>query len=138
MIFMPLTHLDCLNLAHWLHNTASEDGLGPICFSIVDAQGELLWFERMDRAPARSITIAIAKAYTAVRMNDSTMAFKQRLENEKLSCSDFMDERFTALPGGSPLVSSDGSTAGAIGISGRHTDSDQQLADAAAAYFYTL
>ena len=135
---MLLTHLDCLNLAHWLHNTASKDGLGPICFSIVDAQGELLWFERMDRAPARAIRISMAKAYTAVRMNDSTMAFKQRLENEKLSCSDFMDERFTALPGGSPLISSNGSIAGAIGISGRHTDSDQQLADAAAAYFYTL
>lgn len=135
---MLLTHLDCLNLAHWLHNTASKDGLGPICFSIVDAQGELLWFERMDRAPARAIRISMAKAYTAVRMNDSTMAFKQRLENEKLSCSDFMDERFTALPGGSPLISSNGSIAGAIGISGRHTDSDQQLADATAAYFYTL
>ena len=135
---MLLTHLDCLNLAHWLHNTASKDGLGPICFSIVDAQGELLWFERMDRAPARAIRISMAKAYTAVRMNDSTMAFKQRLENEKLSCSDFMDERFTALPGGAPLISSNGSIAGAIGISGRHTDSDQQLADATAAYFYTL
>lgn len=135
---MLLTHLDCLNLAHWLHNTASKDGLGPICFSIVDAQGELLWFERMDRAPARAIRISMAKAYTAVRMNDSTMAFKQRLENEKLSCSDFMDERFTALPGGSPLISSNGSIAGAIGISGRHTDSDQQLADATSAYFYTL
>lgn len=135
---MLLTHLDCLNLAHWLHNTASKDGLGPICFSIVDAQGELLWFERMDRAPARAIRISMAKAYTAVRMNDSTMAFKQRLENEKLSCNDFMDERFTALPGGSPLISSNGSIAGAIGISGRHTDSDQQLADATAAYFYTL
>lgn len=135
---MLLTHLDCLNLAHWLHNTASKYGLGPICFSIVDAQGELLWFERMDRAPARAIRISMAKAYTAVRMNDSTMAFKQRLENEKLSCSDFMDERFTALPGGSPLISSNGSIAGAIGISGRHTDSDQQLADATAAYFYTL
>lgn len=135
---MLITHLDCLNLAHWLHNTASEDGLGPICFAIVDAQGDLIWFERMDRAPARAANIAIAKAYTSLRMGNSTQAFKQRLERESLSCSDFMDQRLTAIPGGSPLALADSRIVGAIGISGRHIESDQALADAAALYFSSL
>lgn len=135
---MLITHLDCLNLAHWLHNTATEDGLGPICFALVDAQGDLIWFERMDNAPARAANIAIAKAYTSLRMGSSTIDFHERLEKEKLTTHDFVDQNFTAMPGGSPLFTADGTVVGAIGISGRDTTSDQTLADTVAFYFMSL
>ncbi len=135
---MLITHLDCLNLAHWLHNTATEDGLGPICFAMVDAQGDLIWFERMDNAPARAANIAIAKAYTSLRMGSSTIDFNERLEKEKLTTHDFVDQKFTAMPGGSPLFMADGTIVGAIGISGRDTGSDQTLADTVAFYFMSL
>lgn len=135
---MPITHLDCLNLAHWLHNAATEDGKGPICFAIVDAQGDLIWFERMDNAPGRATKIAIAKAYTASRMRSSTSEFHERLNREKLSVYDFMDPQFTAIPGGSPLFITDGTIVGAIGISGRDIESDQRLADAVAFYYSSL
>ena len=135
---MLITHLDCLNLAHWLHNTAAEDGLGPISFAMVDNQGDLIWFERMDKAPARSAAIAIAKAYTSLRMGTSTAEFNERLVREKLSSRDFMDHKLTAMPGGSPLFVADGTVVGAIGISGRDVESDQVLADTAAFYFSSL
>lgn len=135
---MLLTHLDCLNLAHWLHNAATEDGLGPISFAIVDGQGNLIWFERMDNAPARTADIAIAKAYTALRMGISTADFHQRLERENLSCNDFMDHKFTAMPGGSPLFMTNGAVVGAVGISGRDIKSDQSLADSLSSYFSSL
>lgn len=135
---MLITHLDCLNLAHWIHNTASEDGLGPICFAIVDIQGELIWFERMDRAPARSVATATAKAYTAARVEISTLSFKNQLEKDNLQSQDYMDNKLTAIPGGAPLMLANGHIVGAIGISGRHTESDQALADAAAQYFGSL
>lgn len=135
---MPITHLDCLNLAHWLHNAATEDGRGPICFAMVDAQGDLMWFERMDNAPARAANIAIAKAYTALRMRSSTIEFHERINREKLSVQDFMDPQFTAIPGGSPLFIANGTIVGAIGISGRDIQSDQNLADAVAFYYSSL
>lgn len=135
---MLLTHLDCLNLAHWIHNTASEDGLGPMCFAIVDAQGELIWFERMDKAPASSARTAIAKAYTAIRTNDSTENFKLKLEQEELQLQDYMDKHLTSVPGGTPLIMANGILVGAIGISGRNNSRNQQLANAAAVYFSTL
>lgn len=135
---MLITHLDCLNLAHWIHNTASEDGLGPICFAIVDVHGELIWLERMDRAPARSVATATAKAYTAARLEITTQSFKKQLEKDQLQSHDYMDDKLTAIPGGSPLMLANNNIIGAIGISGRHTESDQALADAAALYFNAL
>lgn len=135
---MLITHLDCLNLAHWLHNSAAEDGRGPVCFAMVDAQGDLIWFERMDSAPARAADIAIAKAYTSLRMGSSTIEFHERLLREKLQIQDFMDSKLTAIPGGSPLFTATGAIVGAIGISGRDIKCDQELADAAAFYFSSL
>lgn len=135
---MSITHLDCLNLAHWLHNKASEDGLGPICFAIVDAQGDLIWFERMDNAPAHTAHTAIAKAYTSLRMNQSTSAFKQHLEREGLTLNAFMDTQLTSIPGGSPLLLADQVVVGALGISGHRHESDQLLAEAAATYLNSL
>lgn len=135
---MPITHLDCLNLAHWLHNTASEDNLGPICFALVDAQGDLIWFERMDKAPAHTTNTAIAKAYTALRMNSTTLEFKQRLERDGLQSRDFMDQQLTALPGGAPLTLKNQQLAGALGVSSHYPDHDQLLADTAAMYFNSL
>lgn len=135
---MLLTHLDCLNLAHWLHNTASEDGLSPLCFALVDLYGELIWFERMDTAPAYHTPIAIAKAYTALRLECTTQEFQQQLQNHQWHPKDYMDPKLTAIAGGAPLYSIDGRLAGAIGICSHKTEHDQALADLAAMHFLSL
>ncbi|MEZ2721945.1 heme-binding protein [Paenalcaligenes hominis] len=135
---MFLTHLDCLNLAHWLHNTVSEDALSPVCFAIVDSSGDLIWFERMDQAPVQSITLAISKAYSAARLGIATTEFHLQLQQDHLQTQDYMDDQLTAVPGGTPLYSSDNRLIGAIGVSGRNSQSDQTLADAVAMYFQSI
>lgn len=135
---MFLTHLDCLNLAHWLHNTVSEDGLSPVCFAIVDSAGDLIWFERMDQAPVQAIPLSISKAYTAARLSLATTDFHHQLQQEQLRAQDYMDAQLTAVPGGTPLFNSENRLIGAIGISGRDSHSDQTLADAVAMYYQTF
>ena len=115
-----------------LHQYAGQDGLPPVCFALVDAQGDLLCFERMDQAPVRTISIAIAKAYTAARMGCSTLQFRQRLQQEQLQCRDFMDDKLCALPGG-VIVHRHGQPFVAIGVSGRALADDEQLAQQLAA-----
>lgn len=110
-----------------LHHHAGQDGLPPVCFALVDAQGDLLCFERMDGAPVRTINIAIAKAYTAARMGASTRQFRHRLQQENLQCSEFMDSALCALPGGVILPLPNHSVV-AIGVSGRALDDDESLA----------
>ncbi len=135
---MFLTHLDCLNLAHWLHNTVSEDGLGPVCFAMVDSSGELIWFERMDLAPAHTISLSIAKAYTAARLGLATTDFHSQLQQTQLQTHDYLDQQLTSVPGGTPLYNNDNRLIGAIGVSGSNSQNDQVLADAAAMYFQAL
>lgn len=131
---MFLTHLDCLNLAHWLHNTVSEDGLSPVCFAIVDSSGDLIWFERMDQAPVQAIPLSISKAYTAARLGLATTEFHSQLQQEQLRAQDYMDQQLTAVPGGTPLFNSENRLIGAIGVSGHNNQNDQVLADAVALY----
>lgn len=135
---MFLTHLDCLNLAHWLHNTVSEDSLSPVCFAIVDSSGDLIWFERMDQAPVQSISLAMAKAYSAARLGLATIEFHSQLQKERLQTHDYMDSQLTSVPGGTPFFTQDNRLIGAIGVSGCNIHDDQALADAVAMYFQTF
>lgn len=112
----------CLTTA----NMAGQDGGKPVCFAAVDASGALIYLYRMDGAPERLINIAIGKAYTAARMEISTDAFRQRLLKEQLSLADFMDDKFTSLPGGQPLLEEE-QLVGAIAVSGRALEEDVVL-----------
>ena len=105
---------------------ASQDGAQPVCFTVVDASGALIYLYRMDGAPERLINIAVGKAYTAARMGVSTAMFRQRLLNEQLSLADFLDDKFTSLPGGLPLFDGE-RLIGAVGVSGRALEDDMAL-----------
>jgi uncharacterized protein GlcG (DUF336 family) len=90
----------------------------PICVALVDPQGFLLAFARMEGAPVRSIAISQGKAYSAARLGVDTEAFLERLRRENIEASYFCDERLTALPGGCVLKNTSGALVGAVGISG--------------------
>lgn len=125
--------LNAASLAQALAATleqAANDGLPPVCIAIADAHGELFMLQRSIDAPARSIRIAQAKAYTAVRMGMSTAQFQRRLIDERLSVADFMDAGYTSLPGGVPFHDSDGGLLGGVGVSGRSPAQDEALAQA--------
>lgn len=130
------TRLD-LRSAHFLVERGiarvREMNARDVCFSLCDAQGFLISFARMDRAPIRSIAIAQRKAYTSVRVEMGTQAFRDRLAREDLSLSDFCDPELTALPGGAVIRNAQGAPIGGIGVSGLAPAEDQQLADGIAA-----
>ena len=127
----------CHELGAWVVNQASNDGLNPISFAIVNPQGELSYFIRMEEALSRTIAISQAKAYTSARMRISTLAFHERLIKEQITAADFMDSHLSGLPGGVPLFKGD-VCVGAIGISGRTLDQDHDLITKAAEHFSTL
>ncbi|GAA3539160.1 heme-binding protein [Zobellella aerophila] len=109
-----------------LAERVQRDGGMPVCLAAVDHAGALIHLHRMDGAPERLISIATGKAYTAARMRVSTAMFRQRLLNEQLSLADFLDEKFTSLPGGLPLFDQE-LVIGAVGVSGRTLEEDERL-----------
>lgn len=137
MSHFQLTPDLCHELGTWVVDQAKGDGLNPISFAIVNPQGELSYFIRMEDALSRTMAISQAKAYTSARMRISTLAFHERLVNEKITAADFMDNKLCGLPGGVPLLKGD-VCVGAIGISGRTLDQDQDLITKVAEHFSTL
>ncbi|WP_417604417.1 GlcG/HbpS family heme-binding protein [Oceanimonas baumannii] len=104
----------------------SREAEPPVCLAVVDGEGALVYLYRMADAPARLVTIATAKAYTAVRMAQPTKTFRQRLLREGLALADFQDGGLTSLPGGWPVRQKGRCVAG-LAISGRTLDEDERL-----------
>ena len=93
----------------------------PLSVAVCDAHGELLSFARMDNA----------KLFTSSRLGCTTLAFLQRLQNESLDISYFADPRFTALPGGVPILHN-GKCVGAVAVGGLSAQEDHDAAMAVA------
>ena len=127
----------CHELGAWVVAQAKGDGLNPLSFALVNAEGELSYFIRMENALSRTMAISQAKAYTSARMRSSTLAFHERLVKEQITAADFMDNNLCGLPGGVPLFKGD-VCVGAIGISGRSLEQDHDLITRAAQHFTTL
>ncbi|OXS29161.1 MAG: hypothetical protein BCS36_12125 [Desulfovibrio sp. MES5] len=121
--------LPASNLLDLMGKVENEAGQGPpVCVAVVNASGKLAAFWGMDGTPDRVVTIAQNKAYTAMRMGTSTKAFRERLQREQLAASDFCDTSLTPLEGGIPLMGVNGRCIGGLGVSGRKTSDDHDLA----------
>jgi uncharacterized protein GlcG (DUF336 family) len=98
--------------------------------AVVDTNGDLVAFERMDSAQLASITIAQHKARTAARYRRETVLFENAVQkfgfNYILSLDDVVASR-----GGIPLVEG-GKLIGAIGCSGGTGSQDEVTCKAAA------
>jgi uncharacterized protein GlcG (DUF336 family) len=98
--------------------------------AVVDTNGDLVAFERMDGAQLASITISQHKARTAARYRRETVAFENAVQkfgfNYILSLDDVVASR-----GGIPLVEG-GKLIGAIGCSGGTGSQDEVTCKAAA------
>jgi glc operon protein GlcG len=99
--------------------------------AIVDAAGDLVYFERMDNTQLGSIDISIAKARSAARFKRQTKVFQDTLAagGEGLRTLGLIGA--VPVEGGFPLIM-DGKIAGAIGVSGGTSAQDAQCAKAAA------
>jgi glc operon protein GlcG len=93
-----------------------------LSIAVVDPNGELIYFVRMDGAMLASVTISQAKARTAARFRRPTQIFYNAYETGHPYVAT-LDPQLVASPGGFPLIQN-GKLSGAIGCSGGTGDQD--------------
>lgn len=104
-----------------------EDDHKAAAIAVVDAQGELLAFLRVDGCKLPSITIAINKAFTAARERKETRTIFESSHAEGFPMSNFGDIRYTNWGGGVPIMY-ENVVIGAVGVSGLPENEDMALA----------
>lgn len=105
----------------------------PMCIAVVDSDGTLKAFSRMDGAPLLSVQIAQDKAYTAISFGMATHEWFDFIKNDPpLLHGIVKTERLIVFGGGYPIKTQEG-IIGGIGVSGGHYSEDMEVAQAALA-----
>jgi glc operon protein GlcG len=98
--------------------------------AVVDTNGELVQFERMEGAQIASGSISVGKARTAARFRRESRLFYNAFETGHGYVAT-LDPTLVASPGGFPLVEA-GKLIGAVGCSGGTGDQDAAVCKAGA------
>lgn len=98
--------------------------------AVVDTNGELVHFARMEGAQIASVPISIGKARTAARFRRESRVFYNQFETGHGYIST-LDPTLVASPGGFPLIEG-GKLIGAVGCSGGTGDQDTAVCKAGA------
>jgi glc operon protein GlcG len=88
-----------------------------LAIAVVDTNGDLVYFYRMDQTQHASGQIAINKAKTSARFRRPTQAFFDTMQTPAGAIVPTLDPDLVASPGGIPLIEN-GRVIGAIGCSG--------------------
>ena len=88
-----------------------------MAISVVDTNGELVYFYKMDQAQVGSVAISQGKARTAARFRRPTEAFFNVMQTAAGAYIATLDPSIVASSGGIPLIEG-GKLIGAIGCSG--------------------
>ena len=117
---------------------ASKEPERPVAIAVVDEQGELIYYARMDGAYPLYRYMAIHKAYTAARMQRDTAAFDDWLRETGREMAAWGDSKYTRMKGGLCIIKPDqgylpanprqGTVLGGIGVSGRPSVEDEKIA----------
>lgn len=97
--------------------------------AIVDASGELVYFDKIDGTQAASNDIAIDKARSSARFKRPTKSFQDAIEKGGAELRLLGLRGVVPAEGGIPIVMG-GKLVGAIGVSGGTGAQDQQCANA--------
>jgi glc operon protein GlcG len=100
--------------------------------AVVDPDGVLIYYEKMDNTQTGSADVAIDKARSAARFKRPTKAFQDGLEQGGAGLRILGLKGAVPVEGGIPLIA-DGKIVGAIGLSGDRSEHDGQCAAAGAA-----
>jgi glc operon protein GlcG len=100
-----------------------------VAVAVVDPDGELVFFERIDHTQSGSNTVAYEKARTAARFKRPTKAFEDAVAGGRQAILGLPG--VTPIEGGLPLLV-DGKIIGAIGVSGATSQQDGVCAQAGA------
>jgi uncharacterized protein GlcG (DUF336 family) len=100
----------------------------PAALAIVDEHGVPILLLRQDGAPARMLSRARAKAYTAANLGLDTVTFRDAyVKARQRSLDDWGDPQLTTLQGGL-AIRQNSSLVGGIAMSGNSTSRDEALA----------
>jgi uncharacterized protein GlcG (DUF336 family) len=100
--------------------------------AVVDPNGTLIYYEKMDNTQLGSADVAVEKARSAARFKRPTKAFQDALAAGGAGLRILGLPGAVPVEGGIPLIA-DGKIVGAIGLSGDTSDHDGQCATAGAA-----
>jgi glc operon protein GlcG len=100
----------------------------PVALAIADEHGTPILLLRQDGAPARMLSRARAKAYTAANLGLDTVVFRDaHVKARQRTLNDWGDPMITTLQGGLS-VKLQGKVIGGIAMSGNTTARDEALA----------
>ena len=102
---------------------------GPSAIAVVDPNGDLLAFQRMDGVRPASADLAIEKARTAARLQRPTAEIEDNINRGRTA---FVTAGIAALRGGVP-IRVNGEVVGAVGVAGLSMENDIGIANIAAA-----
>jgi uncharacterized protein GlcG (DUF336 family) len=108
-----------------------KEGLQPMAVAVIDGGGNLVAFKREDGCGVLRFDVAFGKAWAAVGMGIPTRLIRDRMANRpafQSALAAASDGRFIPVPGGVLIVNAEGSTIGAVGISGDASDKDEYCA----------
>ena len=102
----------------------------PMVIAVVDGDGNLKAFTRMDGAPLLSVQIAQDKAYTAISFGMATDEWFDFIKDDPpLLHGIIKTDRLVVFGGGYP-IKTDAGIIGGIGVSGGHYTHDMEVAKA--------
>lgn len=107
---------------------AREMGV-PMAIAVVDPDGTLKAFSRMDGAALLAVGIAQRKAWTAISFSTPTHALWEFIKNDPPLLHSLPQQENMVLFGGGYPIMLNGQMIGGIGVSGGHYSQDQQCAE---------
>ena len=96
-----------------------------VAITVVDANGDLILFQKLDETQPGSIKVSQGKARTAALFKRPTKAMEEMITGGKTAF--LAVEGIVPIQGGLPVVV-DGKVIGAIGVSGVTSAQDEQIA----------
>jgi uncharacterized protein GlcG (DUF336 family) len=96
-----------------------------VAITVVDANGDLILFQKLDETQPGSIKVSQGKARTAALFKRPTKAMEEMIAGGKTAF--LAVEGIIPIQGGLPVVV-DGKVIGAIGVSGVTSAQDEQIA----------
>ena len=101
----------------------------PLAIAIVDDQGGLISYMKMDQCRVIPQRMAIRKAYTCAVTGQDSKAYAERLASQGRSVAEMGDPQLAAVQGGVVVLHpSTGAILGGIGVSGLSAEEDEALA----------
>jgi len=121
----------CINKALETKNNKEVVGAGyPIAVCVIDRHGTILCHKVMDDSFSLAARLSRTKAQSALELLRDTKVQREICQSRGISLMpyEFSSVEHTEIPGGCVVKTSDGKVVGAVGISGRSPQGDEEMA----------